>query len=190
MGMDLRTMKLACAATEATIEGVASADLTKPTPCAEWDVRALLNHVVGTLHLGAALLSDTAPTVAMAPGELPATDLLDGDPLKAYRLGVEPLLAAAKDDALGRVHATPLGDMHGDVLGGFTTLDIAVHGWDLAKATGQVPALSDALSETVLAFAHQTITAETRPPRIAPAIPAAADATATDRLVAFLGRRP
>src|SRR5919106_3864697 len=109
--MNLETMKRACAATDATIERIANADLTKPTPCADWDVQALLNHLVGTLHLGTALLSDTAPTVTMGPGELPDSDLLDGDPLEAYRAGVETLLTAAEGDALDRMHATPLGDM-------------------------------------------------------------------------------
>jgi len=187
--MDLETMKLACAATDRIVARVSPVELELPTPCAEWDVRALLNHIVGTLHLGAALLSDTAPQVAMRPGDLPAGDLLDGDPLKAYRTGVEALLAAAGDGALHRPHATPLGDMPGTVLGGFTTLDIAVHGWDLAKATGQDTALSDELADTVLAFAHQTLTADTRAPRIAPEISAPAGASSTDRLAAFLGRQ-
>jgi uncharacterized protein (TIGR03086 family) len=188
--VNIETMQQACGATDATIERIFAADLDKPTPCAGWDVRALLNHVVGTLHLGAALLADSAPTVAMGPGELPATDLLDGDPLKSYRVGVEVLLAAADGDALARTHATPLGDMPGVVLGGFTTLDIAVHGWDLAQATGQEPALSDALAEEVLAFARESLTADTRAPRIAPEVPVGTDATATDRLIGFLGRRP
>jgi uncharacterized protein (TIGR03086 family) len=116
--------------------------------------------------------------------------VLDGDPLKAYRVGVEALLAATDGGAFGRAHATPLGDMPGTVLGGFTTLDIAVHGWDLARATGQQPAVGDTLAETVLAFARQNLTAGTRAPRIAPEIPVDAEATATDRLVGFLGRQP
>jgi uncharacterized protein (TIGR03086 family) len=188
--MDLETMTQACAATEAIVEHITDADLGKPTPCAEWDVRALLNHLIGTLHLGAALLSDTPPTVPMGPGELPAADLVDGDALKAYRAGVEGLLGAGQGDALTRTHATPLGDMPGAVLGGFTTLDIAVHGWDLANAIGQAPSLSDELAETILAFAHQTLTADTRAPRIGPEIAVPADATSTDRLAAFLGRQP
>jgi uncharacterized protein (TIGR03086 family) len=100
------------------------------------------------------------------------------------------LVAAAGGDALTRAHVTPLGDMPGGVLGGFTTLDIAVHGWDLAKATGQHADLDDELAHEVLAFARQTITDATRAPRIGPAIAVGPDRSATDRLVAFLGRRP
>jgi uncharacterized protein (TIGR03086 family) len=110
--------------------------------------------------------------------------------LKAYRLGVEGLLRAAGDDALTRSHATPLGEMPGAILGGFTTLDIAVHGWDLATATGQDPTLDEELAGAVLGFARQTLTDTTRAPRIGPEIAVAADASTTERLVAFLGRRP
>jgi len=42
----------------------------------------------------------------------------------------------------------------------------------------------------VLGFARQTITADTRAPRIGPELPAEPGASATDRLVAYLGRRP
>jgi uncharacterized protein (TIGR03086 family) len=190
IAMELITLQQACATTDRIVAGIADNQMALPTPCDQWDVRALLNHLLGTLTLGQALLSDNSPIVAMAPGELPASDLVGDDPHKAYRLGVEGLLHAAAGDALDRVHATPFGDMPGRILGGFTTLDILVHGWDLATATGQQAALDDDLAETVLAFAQQTITADTRAPRIGPEISVPSDATATDRLVAFLGRRP
>jgi uncharacterized protein (TIGR03086 family) len=188
--MNVDTLRQACAATDRIVQGVNDSQLGLPTPCTEWDVRALLNHLVGTLGLGSALLSDTAPTVEMGPGWLPATDLLGDDPLKAYRLGVESLLAAAGGDAFDRPHATPLGEMPGQVLGGFTTLDILVHGWDLAVATAQDAAFDDALAEDVLTFAHQAITDDTRAPRIGPEVTVPSDAPATDRLAAFLGRQP
>ncbi|HKA05335.1 MAG TPA: hypothetical protein VKD67_13440, partial [Acidimicrobiales bacterium] len=105
-------------------------------------------------------------------------------------LGAEELLAAAGGDALARMHATPLGEMPGSLLGGFTTLDIAVHGWDLARATGQSAELDDALAADVLAFARQTITDDGRAPRIGPELTAAPGASVTDQLVAFLGREP
>jgi uncharacterized protein (TIGR03086 family) len=188
--VDLATMQLACASTDRILEGVTAEHYDRATPCVDWDTRALLNHVLGTLALGAALLGDVEPTVRMVPGSLPDGDLVGDDPLKAYRVGVDGLLTAAGGDALSRSHATPLGDMPGTVLGGFTTLDIAVHGWDLAKATGQHAELDDGLADDVFAFARQTITDATRAPRIGPEVAAGPHASATDRLVAFLGRRP
>ena len=102
------------------------------------DVRALLNHVIGTLWLAAGLLADQAPRYPMAPGGLPPADLAGGDPAAAYaEAAAAALAAAAAGDALTRVHVTPLGEMPGPALAGFTTLDILVHGWDLARATGQ-----------------------------------------------------
>lgn len=188
--MDAQTMAGACAATERFVENVRDDQLDLPTPCTEWDVRALLNHLVGTLTLGEALLLDTAPATAIEPGGLPADDLIGEDPLKAYRAGVDSLLAAATDDALSRAHTTPFGEMPGAMLGGFTTVDIAVHGWDLARATGQDPTLDPDLAATLLAFAGQTISDDTRAPRIGPAIPIGSSASSTDQLVAFMGRTP
>ena len=188
--MDLTTMRLACTSTEQFVDRVQPDQYGLATPCSEWDVRALLNHLLGTFALGQALLSDTPPTVDVAPGELPTVDLVGDDPAKAYRVGVEALLAAAAGDALTRSHDTPLGQMPGAVLGGFTTLDIVVHGWDLAKATGQDPTLEPSLAEQVLGFAQEAITDATRVPRIGPEIAVMPDAPATDRLVGFLGRRP
>ncbi len=93
----------------------------------------------------------------MGPGDLPPADLVGDEPLKAYRVGVEALARGAADDAITRTHETPFGAMPGAVLGGFTTVDILVHGWDLAKATGQDPTLDASLAEQMLGFAHQTL---------------------------------
>lgn len=188
--MDLTALQRACASTENFVERVTPAQLTLPTPCTKWDVRALLNHLVGTLSLHDALMGDRTPTVNMPPGGLPDVDLVGDDPLKAYRLGVDAVLAASGGDALTRAHQTPLGEMPGPVLTGFTTLDILVHGWDLATATGQDPTLPADLAETVLGFAREAITDQMRAPHIGPAIPVGPNSSATDRLVAFLGRTP
>jgi uncharacterized protein (TIGR03086 family) len=188
--MDQTTLKRACASTDRFLASVTADQLALPTPCAEWDVRALLNHLVGTLALYRALMTGTAPTANMAPGGLPDVDMLDADPVAAYRTGVEGVLAVTDDDALARTHPTPLGDMPGAALCGFSTLDVLVHGWDLARATGQEPTLDPDLAEQLLAFARQAINDDMRAPRIGPEVAVAADAPATDRLVAFMGRTP
>ena len=154
-------------------------------------MRALLNHVIGTLWLAAGLFSDQAPRYPMAPGSLPPGDLAGDDPAAAYaEAAAAALAAAAAGDTLTRVHVTPLGDMPGPALAGFTTLDVLVHGWDLATATGQPADLDGRLAAHVLGFAEQALaTPESRAARIGPAVPVAADAPVTHRLVAFLGRQ-
>jgi len=181
----------AITATAAIVKTVRPDQAGAPTPCTEWDVRDLLNHVIGTLWLSEALFADHAPRYLMAPGALPGTDLAGEDPAAAYAgASTAARTAASAGDTLTRVHPTPLGQMPGPALAGFTTLDILVHGWDLAKATGQPANLDDALTARVLTFAEQAITPGSRAPRIGPALPVAADAPLTDRLVAFLGRQP
>lgn len=181
----------AIASTAAFIKTIRPDQADAATPCTEWDVRDLLNHTIGTLWLTEALLTDQTPRHSMQPGGLPGTDLAADDPATAYgEASAAALTAASTGDTLSRVHPTPLGDMPGPVLAGFTTLDILVHGWDLAKATGQPTSLDDALAAHVLAFAQQAITPGFRAPRIGPALPVEADAPIADRLIAFVGRQP
>ncbi len=182
----------AVASTAEIVKAVPADQMDAPTPCAEWDVRALLNHVIGTLWLAEGLLSDRAPRYPMAPGALPPVDVAGDDPAAAYAEASSAMLAAASvGDTLTRVHVTPLGEMPGPGLAGFTTLDILVHGWDLAKATGQPADLDGRLATHVLGFADQTLaTAQSRAGRIGPAVSVPADAPLTSRLVAFLGRQP
>jgi hypothetical protein len=150
-------------ASTAEIVKTAQGQLDAPTPCAEWDVRALLNHVIGTLWLAEGLFSDQPPRYPMVPGGLPPADLAAGDPAVAYAEAAAAALAAAgAGDALTRVHPTPLGDMPGPGL--------AAH---------------------VLGFAGQALaTQESRAGRIGPALTAPDGATVTSQLVAFLGRQP
>ncbi len=188
--MDLNTMRDACLSTERFVERVTPEHYQLPTPCAEWDVRALINHLLGAVLLGQALFSDTTPQVNVGPGGLPDRDLPGQDPVKAYRVATEGLLSAASGDALERPHQTPLGEMPGAALAGFITMDLVVHGWDLAKATGQAPVLEPELAEKVFAFAKGFFTDDNRAPRIGPEVPVPAEADPTARLVAFLGRTP
>jgi uncharacterized protein (TIGR03086 family) len=174
------------------VKATPAGQLGAPTPCTDWDVSALLSHVIGTLWLAEGLFADQAPRYPMAPGGLPAADLAGEDPAAAYaEASAAALTAAAAADALTRVHLTPLGEMPGPALAWFTTLDILVHGWDLARATGQPADLDGRLAAHVLGFAEQALaTPESRAGRIGPALPVAAGASVTDRLAAFLGRQP
>jgi uncharacterized protein (TIGR03086 family) len=182
----------AVASTAGIVKIVRQDQMTAPTPCAEWDVRALLNHVIGTLWLSQALLGDGQPRYPMMPGGLPGVDLPGDDPVAAYAEAAQAALASAGEgDALTRLHVTPLGEMPGPVLAGFTTLDIFVHGWDLAKATGQSVVLDDAMAAHVLGFAEQALNGEeARAGRIGPALAVPESASLGDRLAGFLGRQP
>ena len=180
----------AIASTADIVKATPAGQMSAPTPCTKWDVRALLNHVIGTLWLAEGLFADHTPRHPMTPGGLPPGDLAGDDPAAAYAEASAAALAAAAGDALTRGHVTPLGQMPGPALAGFTTLDILVHGWDLATATGQPADLDGRLAAHVLGFAEQAITPDTRAPRIGLALTVTPGAPVTNRLVAFLGRNP
>jgi len=190
--MDENTMQAICSATERVVADVEPAHHHLPTPCSEWTVHDLANHLLATLELGRALLSDQMPDVQAGPGQVPAADLVGDDLLGAYRARSKALVAATTPEAVGRMHTTPLGQMPGAGLAGFAALDVLVHGWDLAKAVGVDAEIDASLAESMLAFARQAIGDEigTRAPRIGPEVTVAAGADPTARLVAYLGRTP
>lgn len=180
----------ACASTERIVARLSPDEYPLSTPCSEWDVRSVLNHVLGALQLGAALMTDSMPAVPVGPGQLPPVDLVGDDALGAYRSGVNAFIATATPEAIARMHTTPMGEMPGAALAGFATLDVFVHGWDLAQATGQDTELDGSLAEQMLAFAIQAMPEGQRGPLMAPPVSVASDATPTVRLVAFTGRTP
>ena len=104
-------MKAACDSTDRVVATITPDQHDLPTPCVDWNVRQLANHLLATLHLGRALLSDQMPTVQSGPGQVPAEDLIGEDLVAAYRDGAQALIAATTSDAVNRMHVTPLGEM-------------------------------------------------------------------------------
>jgi uncharacterized protein (TIGR03086 family) len=181
----------AISSTRPIAEGTTPAQLDRPTPCTAWDARALLNHIVGTLWLAHALLTDTPPPYGLQPGGLPDTDLVGDDPIAAYTEGADAARAAASTNgALDASHPTPLGEMPGAGLAGFASLDLVVHGWDLAQATGQSASFDEELVGHCFGFAQQVITDQMRGPLIGSPVPVPDAAPTIERLVGFMGRHP
>ncbi|HVF74987.1 MAG TPA: TIGR03086 family metal-binding protein [Acidimicrobiales bacterium] len=106
-----------------------------PTPCEQWSVRALVNHVVGANRMSVALLHGaTSEEVVAAWG----SDFLGDNPLASFLDSVAAQRAAfAEDGALERTCAHPTaGPIPGFQLFGFRIADQALHAWDLARAIG------------------------------------------------------
>ena len=85
----------------------------------------------------------------------------------------------------------PAGKMPARQFLHFPMMDMWVQSWDLAKATGQSPSYDGDISDYLLAFCQQAF-GQQRPPAeiIGPPVEAPGDASAIERLVAFLGRTP
>jgi uncharacterized protein (TIGR03086 family) len=174
--------------TERIVAGIRPEQLSEPTPCKEWDVRTLVDHTTTVLTR----FRSTA--LRQPPPEGAATGDADDDFIGAYRAAAGSTLAAwSGPGALEGNCQMPFGaEWPATTAAGINVTDTLVHGWDLAKATGQDPALDPALAAAVLEFCRTAITDEIRAGRGAfgPMVPVPDDASATDRLVGFLGRQP
>jgi uncharacterized protein (TIGR03086 family) len=120
-----------------------------PTPCTEWTVRDVVNHVVAGARVYVLLLDGCSRE--RANDEL-ASDTLADDPLGAFNSSAAALGAALrKPGALDLPCAHPLGDMIGLNLLRGRPGDVAVHSWDLARAIGADEHLDPSLVDKALA---------------------------------------
>ncbi|MGM7667436.1 TIGR03086 family metal-binding protein [Microbacterium sp. A93] len=153
------------------------------TPCTNWTVRALVDHMIGMNRVFIALL------VGQALPQRPAADHVEHDPVGAYRDTAAALLSAfTAPGVLDREYQGPLGSATGAERLQIRLYDLLAHGWDLARATGQRAELPDDVAERSLAFARIHVSEQTRPGRFGPAQDIDDQASAIERLVAFLGR--
>lgn len=170
--------------THAVIAQVRADQLGVPTPCRDWDVQTLLAHMIGAVS---AIGASAAGQPAGASGALALSD----DPAAQFRATADATLAVWQTPgALDRVVKGPGGPMPARALAGINLLDTATHSWDIAMATGQDPSLPDPVARLALEVAPEIVTPALRSGRFDPEVPVDADASPTDRLVAFLGRTP
>jgi uncharacterized protein (TIGR03086 family) len=169
---------------EPLVAAVASDQWDAPTPCPGWDVRALLGHLAGGNQLYAAALSGAAAE--------PGGDPLGADPGDAYRESAGAVVAAFRaSGALERPVTVPFGTVPGATALELRIVEVLVHGWDLARATGRTVAFPDDVVEQEIAFSREALPrlpAERTP--FGASRPVPADAPPLDRLVALLGRDP
>ena len=162
------------------VAGITPDQLDRKTPCADYTVRGVLEHMItGATAFAAAYRGEKAG----------APDL--SDPLGAFLPALGDLASAmATPGALDRTVATPFGDLPGETFARFVVLDGVVHGWDMATATGQPYEPADAVVEAVDAFARQTLDPLRDGETFAAAVEPAPDASPIERLTAYTGRRP
>ncbi|GAB2811583.1 TIGR03086 family metal-binding protein [Lentzea nigeriaca] len=167
------------------VRAVAPHQWQLPTPCPDFTVLALVEHVVESLTQYADLVVDQRfdPdfTADLAGADVPAAHRA------AAALAIE---AWSADSVIEADHPMPWGPVAGRDLAGHLVLEHVVHGWDLAVATGQSSPFHDKLVAAAdrIARAHDERVLR-QPGMFAAAVPVAADATASCRLAGFLGRR-
>lgn len=188
--MDIQAL-LEQASGEATrlVDGVDEAALGEPTPCTEWDVRALLNHMTGVSNLFAVAIEKGGVTDEEV-GEVMGGDCLGADFKASWHAAADRAGAAYRRDGVldDTVSLAGFGEMPGQMAMSIALLDLTTHCADLAHATGQPMPAAD-VCEPALAIGTQML-AEHRDPRaFDPEQPVAAGASAPERLLAFTGRK-
>ncbi|WP_072479325.1 TIGR03086 family metal-binding protein [Amycolatopsis australiensis] len=160
-----------------------------PTPCTEWNVRQLVNHMTrGNLNY-VGLLHGATREEFLARRE---ADALGDDPRTAFAESVQACADAfAEDGALDRVVDYPLGKLTGRRALAVRTADTVVHTWDLARALGA----DDTLDPALVAWLdddHETIYAglDLGPQFFAAPPPGTPGETRQDRVLTRFGRDP
>ena len=156
---------------ETLLRSVGQDDHGRPTPCSDWTVSDLVDHVVQT----------PAKFAAMVRGEqvdwAAPTPHVD-DPVATYQENATALRAAWAE----RPDAQPGPE--------WQSAEIAVHTWDLATALGRSTDTLDAeVAERGRAFMLASLNDDNRSPAFEPERPAPAGADAYTRIAAFAGRR-
>lgn len=174
--------------TAAIIAGIGAGQAALPTPCADWDVRALVRHLVGQdlRNFTIAARGETADWQA------PAEDVGE-DWAAAFRDRATQLMAVWRAADLDQAVAMP-GGGHATLHGRASqqVAELAVHGWDLVRATGQRASLDPQLAAHALDWSHRMLQPEARGPGRAFGleVPVPPDAPIYDRLAGWFGRDP
>jgi uncharacterized protein (TIGR03086 family) len=184
VGTPVEPLGRAFASTRAVLVQVQAGQLDAPTPCASWDVRALIEHFTGSARWAAA---------AIGGEEAADEDRAAVDFTAAYDQGIKGALAAfGADGALEKAVTLPWGEFSGVALMWLAVNDQFAHGWDLARAIGHDTDLDPGLAEELLVRGQDWITDAYRGPDGAglfgPPVKAPAGVSPADRLAAFLGR--
>jgi uncharacterized protein (TIGR03086 family) len=165
---------------------------TAPTPCSEWNVRQLLHHLTNGNVLFA-MLATGERSAGPITAEERAADWLGDDPAAGFRAAGKRMHDAFLTPGFleGKFDAPYTGEASGMTIVHMRMNEQLIHGWDLARGTGQPADFPEDLAEEALRFWQSGLGDRPRTgmpfgepvhlPDTAPAI---------DRLAAFLGRQP
>lgn len=181
-----KALEAALANTTRLVQGIGADQWEQSTPCSKWNVRQLVTHTAG-------VMANFANGAANQP---PA-----GNP-DDYDLGENPGDTLAQLSARNVAAWTERGELESNISLGdnefpgmvgisINMLDAYVHGWDIAKATGQEAMLDADLCGNLLEFSKQAVPAAPREGDNFHAVVETGDgASAQDQLLAYLGRQP
>jgi uncharacterized protein (TIGR03086 family) len=179
----------ACASTQAVLGNVTREQLGRPTPCGDWQVRDLIDHIVGATDF----FADVAE-LGSSPEDREWPGYADGDFSASFEQQARRAVTAfSAPGAMERIMLLPTGPAPGSRCVQVATGEIFVHGWDLARATGQAVPADEGVARALLSSDWPSMCAAARdadPSVFAPEVHVPREAAAVDRLAGLLGRDP
>jgi uncharacterized protein (TIGR03086 family) len=155
-----------------------------PTPCSEFDLRALVSRIVCNVRVFVAMLTG-------AGRGLPGADLTDDDRSGGYRAATDSLLDTWRTHGLERTLQSPFDERPTAWALGQRITDLVVHSWDVAAAIGRSTGDFDPeLAQVALGWARDNLTPQLRGQAFGPEVAVPETAPIYDRLVSFFGRDP
>ncbi|MBQ1079622.1 TIGR03086 family metal-binding protein [Nocardiopsis sp. B62] len=166
---------------------VALTDWARPTPCTDWDVHDLVNHLTSE-QLWVPSLLDGASIEEV--GDRFDGDVLGEEPAATWSVASrEARTAWLAPSALERTVHLSFGDVPGHVYLWQMTFDLGVHAWDLARAVGADERLDPALVAELLEWAGENQAVLSGSSLFAEQVPVGPDADPQTRLLALTGRK-
>ena len=166
------------AACRAVLRRLTEDDLSRPTPCAGYTVGDVGEHLVRSMVLLA--------SVAGAQAEAPAAGVLE----VRVAATAEAALAAWRRRGLDGTVAVGRSSLPASLAVEIIPLELLVHGWDIARATGSAIDVTPEVAGYVLSRARELVTDDKRGRSFAVEVPVRASATVLEQLIAFTGREP
>ncbi|MDP9847205.1 TIGR03086 family metal-binding protein [Streptosporangium lutulentum] len=160
------------------VEGVKPERLGDPTPCDGWNVEALIEHLTTWAGYGSELAARKEP--------------FDGTPHQAgFAEQMERTMAAwGEAGALDGTSYMAMTEMPAPVVGRLYLTELVLHGWDLARATGQEPVVSEELATVTLEAVTMTAERGRAYGIMGPEVAVPASASTLERALAMSGRDP
>ncbi|MET0276493.1 MAG: TIGR03086 family metal-binding protein [Acidimicrobiia bacterium] len=185
----LATMDKVLQETKRVVDGIEPAQLDNPTPCTEWTVRDVLNHITaGARMFAIAAEQGSVPDDQL--GELMMGDNLGDDYRASFRSAADDAITAfSAPGVLDKMVVLPFGEMPAGVGLNIAIFDVSTHTWDLAQGSGQQTQFDPDVLESAFAIAQQMMSDDLRATgQFGPEVVVADDAPTLQRLAGLCGR--
>ena len=177
---ELATAEATLVNLQQVVHRIAADDLDKRTPCREFDIASLTDH----------LMNSITTIGGMAGAEFPARDNSDSVERQIV-LAARPALDAWHKRGLEGTVQFGENEAPAKVMAGILSIEFLIHAWDYARATGHTVQPDPEIAEFVFGLARKIITPEGRTNvGFADPVDVPEDASVFDRLIAFTGRSP